>query len=246
MLNVRPRGATLLSVLAGSVCLAITSQASAFLVHIDPAYGSTESTGASASLEFNFAADGDDTVMTMSIDNTTPSSIGSTLVGIAFNLPTAVDDADMDYDPLLSTFTEVFEPADAPPYGTFEFGVRNDGAKNFVGGKATSGLREDDAPQDVQFTFSKPGTQLDPSVLEAEFMALFASVNPPHVFGRFQQVGPDGKSSDKVLGKLVAEPDPGPGPAPDPDPEVTPEPLSAALAMLGLGVLGLGRRRRHD
>jgi PEP-CTERM motif len=183
-----------------------THPAQAFSVNISPTVGSTENTGASASLDFSFAQSGADTWLNLGITNTTNGTLGlgatqATLVGVAFDFPLNLA---YTYDPLSSNFTTVYDPASLPPYGSFDVGIRSAGPGNFAGGNPSQGLNAGQSTT-VRLTFAGQAA----SSLESSFQSLFAtsSAQNPLIVGRFQQVNAGG-GSDKVVGTSEAVPEP--------------------------------------
>jgi hypothetical protein len=210
----------LTSALVGGVGLAtstvlttLATPAQAFDVNLSPTIGSTENTGASASLDFNFSQSGVDTFLELGIRNTTDGSLGlgatqATLVGVGFELPTPAPS--FTYDPLLSTFTQTYfnQNATLQPYGTFDIGIRSNSNGNgtFAGGNPQQGLTAGQSTT-VRFTFANQNA----ANLATSFQTLFAnSTNAnPLIVGRFQQVNAGG-GSDKVVGGLTPEAVPSP------------------------------------
>jgi hypothetical protein len=223
------------AVVATSAALAtLAAPAQAFTVIISPVIGSTENTGASANLDFNFSQAGTDTLLDLGITNTTNGSLGlgatqATLVGIGFELPTPAPS--FTYSPLLSTFTQTYfsQNATLNPYGTFDVGIRSAGSGNFTGGNPQQGLTAGQSTT-VRFSFANQTA----TSLETSFQTLFAgSTNStPLIVGRFQQVNAGG-GSDKVVGGLA------------PQSQAVPAP-PAVLGMLTAAALGLSKRRKQQ
>jgi hypothetical protein len=218
------------AIVATSAMLATPAQA--FTVIISPVIGSTENTGASANLDFNFSQAGTNTLLDLGITNTTNGSLGlgatqATLVGIGFELPTPAPS--FTYSPLLSTFTQTYfsQNATLNPYGTFDVGIRSAGSGNFTGGNPQQGLTAGQSTT-VRFSFANQTA----TSLETSFQTLFAGStgSTPLIVGRFQQV--NGNGSDKVVGGLA------------PQSQTVPAP-PAVLGMLTAAALGLSKRQKQ-
>ncbi len=70
------------------LALAVPAGAASLTIWIDPAAGSTESTGATATLTFTFSESGPNDLLSIAVENTTPAAIGSTLTAFGFVVPT--------------------------------------------------------------------------------------------------------------------------------------------------------------
>lgn len=210
--------------------IAASNPAEAFTMSLDPSQGSTENTGSTALLNFNFVQDGSNVLLNLSIANTTNGSTGlgataSTLVGVGFDLPSVI--SSFQYKALGSTFTQLYTDASLNPYGTFDVGIRSDGSGNFSGGNPQQGLT---AGQSTLVSFLFSGNGLTASSVESAFLS---GINKGSldVVGRFQQVNAGG-GSDKVLGGVV---DGGSSAA-------VPEPLTVLGAVAAGGAV-LGRKK---
>ncbi len=231
-----------LSLSAAAVGLAIASSmfvskpADAFTLSINPANGSTESTGASALLDFNFVQDGSNVKLNLGIKNTTNGSLGlgatqATLVGVGFDLPSLI--SSFTYNAGNSTFTSLYRNAALNPFGTCDVGSRSAGSGNFSGGNPTQGLT---AGQSTMVSFLFSGSNLTASSVENSFLSGIKN-GSLDVVGRFQQVNAGG-GSDKVIGSLVPEPS-GSGGG---NSAAAPEPTTM-LGMMAAGGAILGRKR---
>jgi hypothetical protein len=196
-----PTIATGLAIAASAL---MASPADAFTLYIDPFFGSTENTGATAKLDFDFEQSGSDVLLNLSIFNTTgdarpketetDGANAATLVGLAFDLPDIVQS--FSYNTLTSNFTRLYENVALQPFGTFDVGIRNSGSGNFIGGNPRTGLKTGESTT-VQFRF-----QGDAATVEQRFVAGFQSKSLT-VAARFQEV--DGSGSDKVWGGWVED-----------------------------------------
>ncbi len=225
--------------LSAAVGLAIASSmfasnpAEAFTLSINPTNGSTENTGASALLDFNFVQDGSNVLLNLGIKNTTNGSLGlgatqATLVGVGFDLPSLIKN--FTYNAGTSTFTNLYQNAALQPYGTFDVGIRSAGTGNFAGGNPTAGLK---AGQSTMVSFLFSGSNLTARSVEDSFLNGIKS-GSLEVVGRFQQVNAGG-GSDKVIGGLLPESGGGNSAA-------VPEPTTM-LGAIAAGGAFLGRKR---
>ncbi|MCU0515329.1 MAG: PEP-CTERM sorting domain-containing protein [Oscillatoria sp. Prado101] len=198
--------------LAAGMALASTAltaaPAQAFGLSIAPQYGSTENTGATAKLDFNFVQQGAQVLLNLDIKNTTNGSTGlgatqATLVGVAFDLPTIV--SAYTYNPGSSAFTQTYNNVSIPGLTseTFRFGIRSAGSGNFVGGNPQAGLT---AGQSSSVSFLLSGANLTAAGVESAFQSGFKD-GSLQAGGRFQQVNAGG-GSDKVLAGSEAVPEP--------------------------------------
>lgn len=204
--------------------------AQAFSLSLDPKFGSTENTGSTANLDFNFVQSGNNVLLNLGIKNTTNGSTGlgateSTLVGVALDL-LGGGVTSYTYNSLSSAFSKTFTNVSIPgPFGNtvFDYGIRSAGSGNtFVGGNPQQGLT---AGQSTLVSFLLKGNgSLNAAAVENSFLSRFSS-GAMSVAGRFQQVNAGG-GSDKVLGGFVEKSQP---PA-----EAVPEPTT----MLGLATAG--------
>jgi len=183
------------------VSIVVTSQTSAFELIIDPAFGSTENTGSTAKLNFEFSQHGTDDLLTILIANTTPRKIGSKLTAVGLEIPdwliqppSLVITPDTAYFDML-TFNESMAPGwlDAP--GGYDLVITSE--ENFLGGNPngapSAGARE-------SVTLNLGDTGLSAEQLEKRFFEFFTDFSGNSVVGRFQSVGPHGNFSDKVGG----------------------------------------------
>ncbi|WP_017715342.1 PEP-CTERM sorting domain-containing protein [Kamptonema formosum] len=203
--------------LAAGMALASTAltaaPAQAFGLSIAPQYGSTENTGATAKLDFNFVQQGAQVLLNLDIKNTTNGSAGlgataATLVGVAFDLPTIVSAYTFSastYNPGSSGFTKTYTGVSIPglTQNTFSVGIRSAGSGNFVGGNPQAGLT---AGQSSSVSFLLSGANLTAAGVESSFQSGFQG-GSLQAAGRFQQVNAGG-GSDKVLAGSDAVPEP--------------------------------------
>ncbi len=211
-----------LTIVAG--LLGLAAQAPAFDLFIDPRFGSTENTGATAKLTFEFSEHGAEDLLRILIENTTPPKIGSKLTAVGLELPdwliqppSLVLGVGTGYFDTL-TFDVSIPPGwlDAP--GGYDLMLTSDG--EFLGrsptGAPAAGERE-------ALLLSLGDTGLTPEELDMRFHDFYTGFDGRSVIGRFQAVGPHGDGSDKVGGGV-------------------PEPASVVL--LAMGVIALLRPRR--
>ena len=193
----------------------------------DPSFGSTNGTGATALVSLSFSEEGTDDLMTVSIWNTTPVSIGSKLTAVGLEIPywvsTGIDfakDGQSSYFDTL-TFNESVTPwwLDAP--GGYDLMITSDG--KFQGGNP-KGAPAAGEMQTVVLSLSDTG--LSTTELRNEFARYYASLTDNYMIVRFQAVGPGGNLSDIVVGRC------------------TPEPSSLGLLVLGAAALVLRRGGR--
>ena len=215
----KPLGMTLAMGLVG-----VTAPALAFELFIDPYFGSTENTGSTAKLTFEFSAHGPEDLLTNLIANTTPPKIGSKLTALGLELPTWLIQPpslvaaleEVYFDTL--TFNDSVSPGWLNAPGGYDLMITSEGS--FLGGNPngapTAGARE-------SVMLSLGDTGMTPEQLDLRFHEFFAGLDDRAAIARFQAVGPDGGGSDKVAGGV-------------------PEP--ASIILLALGALALLRPRR--
>ncbi|HEY9616613.1 MAG TPA: PEP-CTERM sorting domain-containing protein [Microcoleaceae cyanobacterium] len=202
-----------LSALAAGVALtaslAMTKPAEAFTISFDPQFGSTENTGATAALDFNFVQEGSGVRLNLNLANTTDGSAGlgatsATLVGFAFDLASSA--TVNSFNAGTSSFTQYWQDATLNPFGTFDVGVSTP-RNSFAGGNANSGLT---AGQTTMVSFLL-NSSLSAAQVEQDFLTGFTNGTLGAV-ARFQQVNAGG-GSDKVLGGVSGNSEAVPEPA---------------------------------
>lgn len=219
---------------------ALPNSAQAFSLSIAPQYGSTENTGASALLDFNFVQKGSDVLLNLGMTNTTNGKAGlgatqATLVGVAFDTIAGVQASAVSGN---SNFTQLWTNVDLSPsnqFGVYDVGVSTP-RNQFEGGNANGGLK---AGESTLVSFLFKGSNLNASTVESSFLKGFQS-GDLRTAARFQQVNAGG-GSDKVAGALIPPIISEPG-TPDHAAGV-PEPGSI-LGMLAAGGLLFGRKKR--
>ncbi|MBW4419590.1 MAG: PEP-CTERM sorting domain-containing protein [Myxacorys californica WJT36-NPBG1] len=205
------------------------SSAQAFSLAIDPQFGSTENTGSTAKLNFDFVQSGSSVLLNLGMINTTNGIVGlkateSTLVGIAFDTPDTVSGVSLQ-SPNGSAFTQLWQNVSLQPFGTYDVGISTP-RNSFEGGNANQGLKAGKSAT-VSFLFN---TTLDATALEKVFLEGFTN-GSLRAAGRFQQVDV-GSGSDKVRGGIIQPP----------PVQKVPEP-SALLGILTMGGVLLGHKR---
>ncbi|MBD2198200.1 MULTISPECIES: cistern family PEP-CTERM protein [Calothrix] len=218
--------------------MATSAPAQAFQITIEPKFGSTEKTGASALLDFNFSQFADNQVkLNLDITNTTDGTKGdfkateATLVGLAFDADNFDPGAPVgfnSYNPGTSGFTKLWvkgiDTPSLPPYGDFDVAI-SPPRNTFAGGNPQDGLTAGQFTT-VSFLFD---TSLSADELSDALENGFLN-QAFRIAGRFQQVNAGG-GSDKVLGGIVKGGEP------------VPEPTTIAASLLALGGLGLFKKK---
>lgn len=197
-----------LSALAAGVALtaslAMTKPAEAFTISFDPQFGSTENTGSTADLDFDFVQEGSGVRLNLNLINT--STIPSTLVGFAFDLASSA--TVNSFTPGIgSSFTQYTADATLNPFGTFDVGVSTS-RNSFTGGNANGGLT---AGQTTMVSFLL-NSSLSAAQVENDFLNGFTN-GTLSAAARFQQVGLDREGSDKVIGGVTSNSEAVPEPA---------------------------------
>lgn len=221
--------ATLATAAIAASSAIMPNSAQAFTLAIDPQFGSTENTGSTAKLNFDFVQSDSNVLLNLGMTNNTNGTVGlganqSSLVGVAFDIVSGLNVSLQSSNG--SNFTKLWKNVSLPPYGTYDVGISTP-RKSFAGGNANLGLKAGESAT-VSFLFS--GTNLNAKILESAFLSGFKD-GSLSVAGRFQQVDV-GAGSDKVSGGIVQPP----------PPKKVPEP-SALLGILAVGGMGLGRKK---
>lgn len=220
--------ATLATATIATSSAVMPSSAQAFSLAIDPQFGSTENTGSTAKLNFDFVQSGSSVLLNLGMINTTNGTVGlkateSTLVGIAFDTPNTVSGVSLQ-SANGSAFTQLWKNVSLQPFGTYDVGISTP-RNSFEGGNANQGLK---AGQSATVSFLLSGTTLNAEALEKAFLEGFTN-GSLRAAGRFQQV--DGDGSDKVSGGII-----------QPPVRKVPEP-SALLGILTVGGVLLGHKK---
>jgi len=189
------RNKQILQVVFAFVTSVVTTKSSAFELLIDPIFGSTAHSGATATLNFEFSEHGPDDFLTILIANTTPPKVGSQLTAVGLELPDwliqppslVVGPGEVYFDTL--TFNDSMEPwwLDAP--GGYDMVISSEG--RLLGGNP-HGAPPPGTWESV--TLSLGNTGLTPEQLEMRFFDFYDDFAGRFLVGRFQS------RSDKVGG----------------------------------------------
>lgn len=181
--------------------------AAGFDLFIDPSFGSTENTGSTSLVRFEFSEDQTTDVLTLTFTNTTPLSIGSRLTAVGLEVPKWLIDplsatlivTDDYFDTL--TFDANVSPGwlDAP--GGYDWMITAE--SEFLGGSPRGAPL---AGESASVVLNLGNTALSPADLAIGFRLFYTSQTNRSVIGRFQSVGPNVELSDKVSGGV---PEPG-------------------------------------
>ena len=217
--------------MSSAIAMIISSTAMANTpITINFAAGSSEATGATASVLFDFEVGLGDDFLILSILNTTSPDIGSTLTAVGFEWPTALpnlpefadDGAGFYFDEIDYNVGVSPGRLDAPD--GYDVMITSD--NNFLGGRPLGGTM---AGESTTLRLALGDTSLDHAQFETIWQDHLSSAIGPVAIVRFQSVGPDGALSNAVVGEVAGD--------------HTPEPASALLLALG-GTVLLARRRR--
>lgn len=181
--------------------------ASPIQLFIDPMFGSTENTGARASLLISFDTEGMSELMTIAITNATPPEVGALLTAVGLELPPVLGQDPVFAAGGIATYFDrlAFDASVAPPHfnaaGGYDLMITSDG--NFLGGSPQGAP----AAGQVQSVILDLGdTGLSPEQLTDAARDFYFAQTQNFLIGRFQAVGRFGEDSDKVLGGV---PEPG-------------------------------------
>jgi len=195
-----------------------------FSLFIDPRFGSTEHTGSTAQVEFDFGEQGGEDRLTLTITNTTPLAIQSHLTAVGFEIPRTVLDpsvidllASPGYFDVL-TYDQTISPPwiDAPD--GYDLVLTGDGS--ILGGDPQGAPR---AGETTTVILTLGDTGLSPEDLADSFQQFYLQADDRFLIGRFQVVGRV-DDSDKVGGGV-------------------PEPAALLLLMIGGAAVVANRRR---
>jgi hypothetical protein len=173
--------------------------------------------------------------MQVTLTNTTPTAVGASLTSFAFDAPTSVVPSNITAFTASGTGDDGDWTAqlDATT-GNLVFDIGATTGQNLGGGTAASGVQLGNTGT---FTFTFEGTGLN-ALIEANFGGL-------DFFSRFQEVGPDGEDSDKVVTTIVYNNNNNNGGGGE---GVVPEPSTLVLAIgciAPLAAIRVIRRRRQ-
>lgn len=168
---------------------------------IEPSFGSTERTGSTASVAFDFGGSRFGNLLTITLRNTTPLELGSRLTAVGLELPDflvdrpAIIKAEMDsyFDTL--TFDHRISPGWLNAENGYDLVLSSDG--DFLGGNP-NGAPE--AGEHARIILTLGETGFSPQQLAGKFEEFYDGAHQPFVIGRFQSVGHNGELSDKVAG----------------------------------------------
>jgi len=175
-------------------------------VFVDLTQGSTENTGSSATITLDFSEVGVDDLLSITIENTTPVPIGSSLTAVGLELPDllltqtafAPGGAGAYFDELMSDVSVSPGWLNAP--GGYDLMLTSD--RKFEGG-SPQGAPTAGESETVVLRLGNIG--LTPDQWSSLVLDFWAGLSEPCAIARFQAVGPCGKDSDKVRGDV---PDP--------------------------------------
>lgn len=176
------------------------AEAASLTIRIDPAVGSTENTGATAGLIFTFSESGPDDYLSIRVENTTPTAIGSTLTAFGFEVPDVVDRVSFAPGGKSTYFDELGAGVTVSPgwmSAARGYDVMITSDRKFEGGSAQGGVADG---QWQSVTLSLGNTGLAPIDLRNAFETFYENATGPIAIARFQEVGTRCSGSDKVLG----------------------------------------------
>ena len=222
--------------LAIASSLLTATQAQAFSLSAHPDYGTTNGigTGATATLDFNFADSAAGVLLNLGITNTTGTqataggATNSSLVAVAFDVLNGVNASVQSTAG--STFTQFWNGVDISGlHNGFDYGISTP-RNSFNGGNANAGLYKN---QSTLVSFLLRGTSsLTAAQTESAFLTGFQN-GTLSAGVRFQQVaGSAVGTSDKVMAGVPVASEP------------VPEPTTIAGMVMGLGSLVAARRKQ--
>ncbi|MGB9623581.1 MAG: PEP-CTERM sorting domain-containing protein [Phycisphaerae bacterium] len=190
-----PRAAVVVLVLTAGL------RAGPIVIHVDPVWGSTDNTGATAEITLTFSEIGAEDLLAVTVTNTTSAAIGSTLTAVGFEMPPWLNLAPAFAPGGTSSYFDrlTFNAAVSPGYldapGGYDVMITSDGS--FEGGNPRGGPT---AGQSQTVTLTLGDTGLTASGLASAFIDYYESLATHYAIARFQAVGPRGNLSDKVGG----------------------------------------------
>ncbi len=218
----------------GLLAVAVDKVGGAPILTIDllPGAGlSTENTGASGRLTLAFYQHKDLDYLSLTVENTTPISLGSKLTAVGLEMPTFLPSRPVFAADGVGTYFKYLEydvsvsPGWLNAPGGYDLALTSD--RNFLGGGAQGAPG---AGESHKVTLALGNTGYTPEELSSAFLKYYGEVDGPIAIVRFQSVGPRGKDSDRVIStKMIGE-------------EVIPEPATVAFLVVGGAVLAVPGR----
>ena len=218
----------------GLLAVAVEKVGGAPILTIDllPGAGlSTENTGASGRLTLAFYRHKDIDFLSLTIENTTPISLGSKLTAVGIEMPTLFPSRPVFAADGVGTYFKYMEyNVSVPPGwlnapGGYDLALTSD--RNFLGGGVHGAPG---AGESHKVTLALGNTGYTPEELSSAFLSYYEDLDGPIGIARFQSVGSRGRDSDRVIStRVIAE-------------EVIPEPATLMFLIVGGAVLAVPGR----